>query len=153
MLTTLVFWALAMYGAWSILTKCILHLQQKKTYSNNQESYIFIVQDLESSIEGILRLGMIRTAFRKQRRQIVVIDFHSVDQTANIVKRLMTIHTCISYRLVTSQEDLMVLLAELCLDQRGFAYVYDLRDRDVLNRATHGIVWQLPEKSAEKNNN
>lgn len=150
MYTTLIFWALAMYGAWTIVNQCIIRLQRQKPYASKQETYLFIAQNSESSIEGILRFGMIRTAFRTQRRQIVVIDFQSVDQTANIVKRLMAIHTCIAYRFVADQEELLALLPEICLDQRNPTYIYDLRDNEVLHRAECGLVWHLPEDSVGK---
>jgi hypothetical protein len=150
MLTALLIWGLALYGAWMLITQCVRHIEHRQVYEAQPATYIFIVKNAEKSIEGILRLGMIHTVFHVRQRRMVVLDVNSDDQTSNIVQRLMAEHPCISYRYISSAQALVDILPEVCLNANRLCYVYDLRNHEALTAARRGRVWKIHEDSSEK---
>lgn len=96
MIETLIFWMLAMIGAATIVFYAVKRLQRSS--DGSPVSVIFIVQDEEKRIEGLLRRLLIQFALTPRQTSVVIIDTSDGTETGEIVQRLAVNNARIVYK-------------------------------------------------------
>lgn len=134
MVEALFFWALAMYGALTAVWQVVGMMQRRRLQQENPQpmNIVLVVQNAESSIEGVLRNLLDRTVFSLRERTITVIDAWSTDATESIGRRLSQSRAALNYIRVESESELQSNLQAECVDKAAVACVYDLRRNGVL---------------------
>lgn len=138
MILALIFWALALYGTIVLIWQCANRLYRKSVHATPM-SIVLVVHDVESEIEGLLRTMMVKTAFGKRQRYIVVFDVASRDSTQEIVSHMAMKHHCLEYHRV-DDANLGTMLGEICCQEKRICCVYDLRQKDRISQAMEDIA-------------
>ncbi|MCL6625436.1 MAG: hypothetical protein K6T68_02475 [Alicyclobacillus shizuokensis] len=125
MVEALVFWGLALYGAVMLVWQVSQRL--KRRLAANPLTFVFIVQDAEAHIEGVLRSLTLRTAWSTRLRRVLVIDLASVDDTPLILERLAGEHDCIHWQRAETEDEVRRILTRTCLTEPFVGCIYDLR--------------------------
>lgn len=86
-----ILWTLALYGLFEIV-KTIINIY---TYTNLKSDGIYViiaVKNQQDKIEGFLRSFLFRIIYGKEEniKDIMIADLDSIDETAEILKRLST---------------------------------------------------------------
>ncbi len=138
----LFFWALAMYGAMTAVWQSVRLIQMRRMRSENPQPMhvVLVIQNAESSIEGILRGLMDRTAFSLRQRTVTVVDAWSSDSTESIVRRLSWSRSGLTYLRVESEAELQRTLQTECVDKAAVACVYDLRRSGVMTEVVDDVL-------------
>lgn len=145
MVEALFLWALAVYGAIMVVWQTVRIMKRlHKVATPHPVNIILIVQDAESSIEGILRSLLATTLYSIRRRTVLVLDVQSRDDTGDIVRRLETCYEGIHYCLVDSDDDIAQVLCQSFGRTTTVSCVYDLRNRELLRDVTWDVMSLLP---------
>lgn len=145
MIIALCFWALALYGALCIVWQSVRSIQKRMSRGHTHRvNVILVVQNAESTIEGVARTLLATTAFSTRERQLLIVDVHSTDGTGDIVERLAKSYDGLKYIPVTTEAELLGKLKELCSHSHAVACVYDLRDYEMLRDVTYDVTTLLP---------
>ena len=141
MVEALFFWALAMYGALAVVWQVVGIMQRRRLQQENPHpmNIVLVVQNAESSIEGVLRNLLDRTVFSLRERTITVIDAWSTDETESICRRLAESRSALNYIRVESEAELQRTLQAECVDRAAVACVYDLRRNGVLGEVLDDV--------------
>lgn len=142
MVEALFFWALAMYGALTVVWQVVRVMQKRRIQRENPQpvNVVLVVQNAEPSIEGVLRSLLDRTVFSLRERTVTVVDAWSTDQTEYIVQRLATSRPALSYFRAESENDLQHILQIECVDKTAIACVYDLRRSGVIGEVIDDVA-------------
>lgn len=126
MVETVLFWALALYGAVVVVWQ-VTHRLQMKLRIASPVTYILVVHNNEAEIEGVVRNLFLRTAMSSRDRQILVLDCKSTDDTPRILQTLSNDHACLRHVVVADEVALFHELESACLHAARVVCIYDLR--------------------------
>ncbi|MCL6454466.1 MAG: hypothetical protein K6T78_12730 [Alicyclobacillus sp.] len=146
MLEALFFWALAVYGAVMVVWQSVRAIARRRSAAGpaHPVQIILLVQNVESSIEGLLRTLLASTAYSARRRTVCVIDVHSTDHTLEIAQRIAEDYggmVCVS---VHNEDEVAQQLRALCASSTAVCCVYDLRHFELLRDVTRDALSLLP---------
>lgn len=139
MLAALLFWALAIYGAMTLVWQSVQRLRRKQ--HPRPVKLILIVQNAEREIEGVLRTLLIQGSMGTREHGIVVLDLGSKDDTEGIVRKLAARNECIEYQKIQNEGDASFYLSQACLDGATIGCIYDLRIPDMVRDLSNDTAW------------
>lgn len=142
MVEAALFWALALYGAATVVYQCVI-LVQRRVHHPRSVTMILVVHNAQTYIEGLVRSFMMKTAAGRRRRAIVVIDVASSDDTPHILGALVDTHRCVSAITLHCETELQSALKTACLSGESIACVYDLRHETPSRDALHDVLWSF----------
>ncbi|OFW80751.1 MAG: hypothetical protein A2201_09930 [Alicyclobacillus sp. RIFOXYA1_FULL_53_8] len=139
MVAALLFWALAVYGALTIVRESVQRLRSR------QQSYpvtlVLVVENGETQIEGVLRTLLLRVAMVSRTHRIVVLDLNSTDDTEFIIRNLMVHNECLEYRKIANEDDISRHFAGACLETPSIGCIYDLRVPNTARNISKNVGW------------
>ncbi|MCL6516714.1 hypothetical protein [Alicyclobacillus sp.] len=139
MVGVLFFWALAVYGALTVVRQVSRGLQRRIRQDLHPVAVVLIVQNSETHIEGILRSIFLSTALGHRERRVLVFDMGSTDDTPRIVQRLAMQHDGLEYVPIREEGDFVANLARVCAEGGLVGCIYDLRVNGMLSDVARDI--------------
>jgi len=124
---TLIFWGLALVGAVTIVYLAAKGLQHRQHRANTPISVVFIVEDCEAQIEGLIRSLTVQFSLGAREASLHVLDLSTGDETGEIVARLALANPRITYRRLSSDHHLAEELERYNIDVQPVSVIYDLR--------------------------
>jgi len=139
MVAALLFWALAVYGALTIVRQSVQRLRSRQ--QSYPVTWILVVENAEVQIEGVLRTLLLRVSLVSRDHRIVVLDLNSTDDTEFIIRNLMVHNECVEYRKVSTEEEISRNFARACLDRPSIGCIYDLRVPSMVRSISRNVGW------------
>lgn len=139
MVAALFFWALAIYGALTLVWQSVQRLRGKQ--HPHPVKLILIVQNAAGEIEGVLRTLLIQGSIGTREHRIVVLDLASTDDTEGIVRKLAARNGCIDYLKIRNEGDVSLYLSQALLDSSTIGCIYDLRIPEMVRELSKDAAW------------
>ena len=139
LITALLFWALAIYGAITLVWQSVQRLRRNQ--HPHPVKLILIVQNAEREIEGVIRTLLIKGSMGTRDHGILILDLGSTDDTEKIVQALAARNSCITYQRIADDKEASMYLSQACFDSNTIGCIYDLRVPDMAHDISRDAAW------------